>query len=797
MNFSWDGDGNGIYDSSAATFTRSFLITTPQYRKICLVAFNCVGSDTACKNVLFLPIANSPVARIGVDKVQGFNTDTFRFRDLSLNGPSQWRWTFTPGTAQFLSGTSATSKNPLVRFTQRTKYTVKLVVRNSFGADSVTIVDYVNIGAYDQPACLSSISLADGSIGISRVRLVGGIDTTTNPTNPCYELIGGNQSANLYRGSKAALTITRPGISSPMDRKAWIDFNMDGLFTNDELVASDMNAQTLTVNDTVRVSNTQILGSTRMRVGVTYAGTQLNSSVTFLGVFKDFVVNFPQDTVKPVASLRGGSTVFAEINKPYNDSGIVATDNIEGNISAKYEIIGSVDNTKVGPNYLKYIVRDLYGNVSDTLYRTVFVIINQTGPSIILTGNDTQYVEVFNAYLEPGYQATNNNGANITNQVVVTSNLDTAKINVYTITYTIIDAFGLSAVAKRTVIVGDTTKPSITAVSNPYIHQVGTALDLMSVVRVRDNYWPANFVSTIVTGVVNVNQVGSYFVGYRATDNSNNTSANNVVEVRVQDTKPPVIVILGNNPLFWEAKTPFVDPGFTVTDNFWPINTIVVTKKGIVNTNQIGEYTIWYIATDPSGNKDSVSRVVKVRDTSKPQVDLLNIAEVNLPRWREYIDPPVALVDNVDSDSAMRKNLVISIGLPKNKDEKYFGDVEGLFSATYQVADLSGNQSDLSIRRIFVGPPVTALEEQMKLPHWLRIYPNPSNGLIKVGLLEQQTSDVHIHVLDLQGKELMKTVHLKNNLIVSEMDLTSLAKGIYLIKIQVGESTYYSKIQLD
>ena len=311
MNYAWDGDGNGIYDSTAANFTRSFLITTPQYRRVCLVAYNCVGSDTTCKNVLFLPITNSPTARLGVDKVQGFNTDTFRFKDLSTNGPSQWRWTFTPGTAQFLAGTSATSKNPLIRFTQRTKYTVKLVVRNSFGSDSITVTDYVNIGAYDQPACLSSINLTDGSIGISRVSLEGGIDTTTSPINPCYEMVGGNQSANLYRGSKALLSVTRPGISSPMDRKVWIDFNMDGLFTSDELVMNELNAQNLIKRDTVTVSTTQPLGTTRMRIGVTYAGTQLNSSVTFLGLFKDFVVNFPQDTIRPMANLRGGATVFA------------------------------------------------------------------------------------------------------------------------------------------------------------------------------------------------------------------------------------------------------------------------------------------------------------------------------------------------------------------------------------------------------------------------------------------------------------------------------------------------------
>jgi PKD repeat protein len=362
MQYSWDTDGNGIYDSSAASVNRTFLITTPSYKKVCLVAYNCVGSDTTCKFVLFLPTTQKPTPRFVADKVQGFNTDTFRFRDLSLYGPSSWKWTFTPGTAQFLLGTSSTSKNPVMRFTQRTKYTVKLVATNMYGSDSVTVVDYVNIGAYDEPQCLSDINLADGSIGISRVTLESGIDTSVNAYNPCYRLIGGLQVANLYRGKKHAISVTRPATTSPMDRKAWIDFNMDGLFTNDELVLSDMNAQVLTKTDTIHVSSIQRLGSTRLRIAVTYAGTQLNPSVTFLGVFRDYVVNFPMDTVRPFAALNGATTIYTEIHKPYVDPGISAIDNIEGNISHKYEVIGTVDTTKVGPNYLKYIVRDFYNN---------------------------------------------------------------------------------------------------------------------------------------------------------------------------------------------------------------------------------------------------------------------------------------------------------------------------------------------------------------------------------------------------------------------------------------------------
>jgi PKD repeat protein len=800
MQYAWDSDGNNIYDSTAASFTRTFLITTPQFRKVCLIAYNCVGFDTVCKNVLFSPISNSPIARMGVDKVQGFNTDTFRFRDMSLNGPSQWRWTFTPGTAQYLLGTNATSKDPVVRFTQRTKYTVKLVVTNSLGKDSVTNIDYINIGAYDNPACLQPITLADGSIGISRVSLTGGIDTTASPTSPCYQMVLGNQAANLYRGSKAVLSVSRPGTSSPMDRLVWIDSNMDGLFSSSELVMNEMGAQNLTKVDTVTVSTTQPLGTTRMRIGVTYAGTQLNPSVTFLGLFKDFTVNYPMDTVRPSVSLRGGSTVFTEINKPYNDSGIVAIDNIEGNISTKYQIIGSVDNSKVGPNYLKYIVKDLYGNTSDTLYRTVMVILNQTGPSLQLAGPTQMYVEVYNKFIEPGYTASDNNGNSLTNQVIITSTIDTAKLGQYTITYTILDAFGLSATASRTVTVGDTTKPTITPISNPYAHQVGTAIDLLKVVDVRDNYWKKSDIVITVQGIVNVNQVGSYFVTYLARDNSGNLSPLEVVRVDVKDIKAPDIRMLGANPHIWSVKVPYVDPGVDPSDNFYPKNTLVTTKKGTVNVNVIGDYTIWYIVSDPSNNMDSVSRLVQVRDITAPVVNLLGFNQVNLPRWQVYVDPPVSIEDNFDSDAAIRAagGLVITNKLPLNSDKKPFGDAPGLYDVEYVATDLSGNVSAKAIRTINVLPEGPAsVSEVMNIDNIMSIYPNPSNGVLNLRLVNKLDGNVNVSVLDMLGKTIFNTQIKGNVLQPQEIDFGTQATGFYLLKIENADKVYVKKIQVN
>ena len=536
-----------------------------------------------------------------------------------------------------------------------------------------------------------------------------------------------------------------------------------------------------------------------MRIGVTYAGTQLNASVLFLGVFRDYIVSFPRDTVKPTIALIDLATIYTEIHKAYVDPGVISYDNFEGNISAKLEILGTVDTSKVGPNYLRYIVRDLYGNISDTLNRTVYVILNQTGPTITINGASSMYLEVYHKYNEPGFVAKDNQGGDITNQVVTTSNLDTSKLGVYSNIYTIIDAFGFTRTAGRAITVGDTTRPwLITPLNNIYTQQVGSAIDLSKIVIPKDNYWGVNYLTLTWTGSVDVNNVGTYYVLYNIRDNSGNIGNEVVIEIRVKDTKPPVVNLNGLDLMFVEVYDGFVDPWVNVSDNYWAASTVSVIRKGTVYTNKLGTYILWYIATDPSGNKDSVSREVRVRDTGKPVVNLLNITDINLPRWQVFVDPPVQLVDNYYSDAQMRSSLVISNSLPKNAAGNYFGGGVGLFSVHYKVTDLSGNESAPAKRNINVLPEGSSgVSDIMNIGKLMSVYPNPSNGIIYMRLADVQNEDVQITVLDMLGKEILHTSIKGNNLQTEELNLQQAPKGFYLLKVQTGQSVYMKKLQIN
>lgn len=76
------------------------------------------------------------------------------------------------------------------------------------------------------------------------------------------------------------------------------------------------------------------------------------------------------------------------------------------------------------------------------------------------------------------------------------------------------------------------------------------------------------------------------------------------------DTTPPTISILGDNPLDITQGDTFNDPGAQATDNL--DGDLAVAVSGTVDTDTIGSYTITYIASDAANNNASATRTVNV-----------------------------------------------------------------------------------------------------------------------------------------------------------------------------------------
>lgn len=110
----------------------------------------------------------------------------------------------------------------------------------------------------------------------------------------------------------------------------------------------------------------------------------------------------------------------------------------------------------------------------------------------------------------------------------------------------------------------------------------------------------------------------------------------------------PVITLLGDNPLTWEAGTVFVDPGATATDNEDGDISASITTTGSVTVGVVGLYAINYDVVDSSGDSAlTVQRVVNVVDTDAPVITLKG-GDINLIQGEVFTEPGYTAVDAVD-----------------------------------------------------------------------------------------------------------------------------------------------------
>jgi gliding motility-associated-like protein len=75
------------------------------------------------------------------------------FKDITTNQPTQWKWNLGNGTISFLQNPSVTYFNP-------GQYTIKLVVKNRSGEDSITKTKFINV--YAQPKVQFKSNITSG-----------------------------------------------------------------------------------------------------------------------------------------------------------------------------------------------------------------------------------------------------------------------------------------------------------------------------------------------------------------------------------------------------------------------------------------------------------------------------------------------------------------------------------------------------------------------------------------------------------------------------------------------------------
>ncbi|MFA6416366.1 MAG: immunoglobulin-like domain-containing protein [Candidatus Paceibacterota bacterium] len=80
------------------------------------------------------------------------------------------------------------------------------------------------------------------------------------------------------------------------------------------------------------------------------------------------------DTTKPVITLNGSSTINLLVGDSYVDAGVMATDDVDGDITGRVVASGlPVDTTVSGTSTIRYNVSDLVGNQANEVARTLIV----------------------------------------------------------------------------------------------------------------------------------------------------------------------------------------------------------------------------------------------------------------------------------------------------------------------------------------------------------------------------------------------------------------------------------------
>ena len=314
-------------------------------------------------------------------------------------------------------------------------------------------------------------------------------------------------------------------------------------------------------------------------------------------------------------------------------------------------------------------------------------------PVITLIGGNPVNLNIGDTFTDPGATAMDNVDGDISAFIQFDSDVDTSVAATYLVTYTVTDSDGNSAYAGRSVIVNDSNSwPVVTLIGdNPINLNVGDTFIDPGATAI-DNEDGDISASIQLDSDIDTAVAGTYMVTYTVTDSDGNTSyAGRIVSVTGSNI-PPVVSLIGDNPISLNIGDTFTDPGAIAIDyEDGDISAFIQTYSD-VDTAVAATYTITYTVTDSDGNTVSTSRSVIVNGiNSIPLITLVGSNLINLNIGDTFTDPGATAIDNEDGD----------ISSTIQTDSDVDTAVAATYLVSYTVTDSDGNRVS-TIRSVFV-----------------------------------------------------------------------------------------------
>ena len=814
VDFTWLVDG--VEEATTKDFPKTFYSNTTY--NVCLEVRTCAGKDTYCKNIV-VAAPNTPANLDFVaDNRRPRAGDVVTFK-ITTDKANKYRWTFFPSTTTPATPLETFSKELKVTFNAPGKYTVSLkgwnTVDSANSLKSIIKDQYIVVVDYCKPV-IGVTTSAD--VAISNVKL----ETTKSPSSVLFDIKDEanntytdhgekNEPAVLTFGAQYKVTVDRLTNINNMTRKIWVDWNIDGDFSDaNELVASESstNSMSFSANFNVPDLDNSFEGVTKMRVGVSYnldpnepcGAISGVKDANRIGEFEDFPIKLVNDMMPPVLTLNNEDTLYLELKGTYTEYGATAIDPTQGDISSKVKIVSDVDMSLTGIYYVTYSVKDASGNAAPSVTRVVYVVIDQTAPTLTLQGTDTMYIEVFGTYTEPGFSASDSRDGNLNSAIVVVGTVNTNVVGTYVINYSVQDAQANKASKNRVVIVRDTESPVI---KNNEIKVIGgvnvVQVQLQSVfvdrTEVTDNYYDVQMTATPGTegeAFVDTRVKGSTVVTYNVIDGSGN-SASLIIKYVIEDFVAPMINLNTLDTVMHLVNTPYVAVEANASDNLYDASQISLTKTSNVNPFVLGLYKDTYTATDASGNVSVRNRWVRVYDGKAPEIkgktgDILRVGLYSVFASIDYLQ----FSDNYDNPTTLKNNASVI-----NTDINTY--VEGFYTATFKTKDNSGNISDpftlwVEVSRKYL--PIGIGVENITSDNLMNVYPNPNNGNFTIRLNLPSTENVSLEVYNMVGSKVMEVANGSLSNESFEVNMPESEGGVYFVRMTVNGTVINKKIVL-
>lgn len=765
-----------------------------------LKVIDCGGESEFTKDVVVVAPFNAPVPDFMADNVRPVKgVDIVNLSGLVTGCADEWYWSISPSNYTAISGFPNT-QFPSIRFNDTGCYDIKLISKYKGMADSITRKCYIKAIQYCQP----TVDLLTQDIGMTKV-ILADINNSTPIGKTDYSDYTMTNVTYIDVEATYDLTVERSSNFNTVDRKVWIDWNIDGDFDDQgELVGHEQNSSALVWKTSFKVPWNATLGPTRMRISTVLGNMPNNPCGSRLfGEVEDYKVIVRPDGTPPEITLIGQDTVFLEQCTPsYTDNGATAIDNIDGSLTSKIVVTSNVDLNNPGTYYIRYNVSDNSGNKAKEKVRVVIVNKDNVAPELSLLGGEKILWEVLNSWSDPGY-TVNDTCAGI-DTVLISGMVNTNKTDIYNIEYKAIDKAGNFTIKTREVSVADTTEPKVFLKGYPVnyleVHTPFTDPGL----DITDNYCYNNDLT--ITGTYDVHKLGTYNLTYLVKD----CAGNSVMLTRtivVYDSTAPVV----NTSPYQSGDKIIVEvyhnideylPELKVSDNYYEVKDLTINKYGSYfqsfpggTASALGIYKVEFKVTDGSGNETYIYFDIEVKDTEKPVITLKGSPVIQICRFKE--------VPESELEAEVTDNFYTNLNI--SKTGTYYTDYlltkkEGLFTVRYNAIDGSNNSAIEVVRYIdviFDSVRCNVGLEENQLIQNVRIYPNPTTREVNVEVRMPAGQEITINIINSLGEIVQEQKAESADIGLFRFDLSNYPSGMYMIRISTSDEVIVKPLILN